>query len=304
MKRIVTVLCMLVLSSWGKAQQELQVSQYMFNGLFLNPAYAGSHPYWGATLLHRSQWVGFDGAPRSNMLAIDGPLKAKNMGLGFQIINDGIGLMSTNEVAANYSYAIQVNDNGAKLAFGLRAGIRNEQFNAGGLENIPDPNDPLYQGNQSFWIPRFNFGMYYYSDRGYLGVSSHNLVSVDERRNLDQDAGLRRHYFINGGYVFDLNDHVKFKPSFLGKYEASAPFQADLNAHFLFNDRFWLGASYRTSSAVVAMVEFQINPNLRIGYAFDYTTTAIRTFQNGSHEIMLGYDFTKKVVRIKNPRLF
>jgi len=295
---------MLVLSSWGKAQQELQVSQYMFNGLFLNPAYAGSHPYWGATLLHRSQWVGFDGAPRSNMLAIDGPLKAKNMGLGFQIINDNIGLMATNEVAANYSYAIQVNDNGAKLAFGLRAGIRNEQFNANGLVNIPDPNDPLYQGNQSFWIPRFNFGMYYYSDRGYLGVSSHNLVSVDERRNLDKDAGLRRHYFINGGYVFDINDNVKFKPSFLGKYEASAPFQADLNAHFLFNDRFWLGASYRTSSAVVAMVEFQINPNLRIGYAFDYTTTAIRTFQNGSHEIMIGYDFTKKVVRIKNPRLF
>jgi type IX secretion system PorP/SprF family membrane protein len=289
----------------GKAQQELQVSQYMFNGLFLNPAYAGSHDYWGATALHRTQWLNFPGAPRSNMLAIDGPIKGKNMGLGFQFINDATGLLATNEIAANYSYYIKLNDKDHRLAFGLRAGIRNETFNANGLQNV-DLSDPLYQGNQSYWIPRVNFGVYYYTQKAYIGLSSHNLISIDERRKLNSDAGLKRHYFLNAGYVFNVtsNGFVKFKPSLLVKYQAAAPLQADINAHFLFNDRFWLGVSYRTNAAFVAMAEFQITQQLRIGYAFDATTSSIRSYQQGSHEIMLGYDFTKKLVKIKHPRYF
>jgi len=306
MKKIATILSMLTLSFATYAQQELQVSQYMFNGLFLNPAYAGSHDYWGATALHRSQWVGFPGAPRSNMLAVDGPIKDKNMGLGFQFINDALGLWATNELAANYSYRIKLGENNQWLSFGIRAGLRNETFNASGLENV-DMNDPLYNmGNQSYWIPRFNFGVYYYSERAYLGVSSHNLVSIDERRKLDSDAGLKQHYFLNGGYVWDLNSSgsVKFKPSFLVKYQPSAPIQADINAHFLFNDKLWVGVSYRTNAAVVGMVEYQFTPRIRAGYAYDYTTTAMRQFQGGSHEIMLGYDFIAKISKFKHPRYF
>ncbi|MBX7201709.1 MAG: type IX secretion system membrane protein PorP/SprF [Bacteroidia bacterium] len=305
MKKIATVLSILAFSLSTFAQQELQVSQYMFNGLFLNPAYAGSHDYWGATALHRSQWVGFPGAPRSNMLAVDGPIKDKNMGLGFQFINDGIGLMATNELAANYSYYIKVNEKGHRLAFGIRAGIRNETFNASGLENV-DMTDPLYQGNQSWWIPRFNFGMYYYTERGYLGISSHNLLFADARHKLDSDAGLKRHFFINGGYVWDLNSSgsVKFKPSFLVKYQPAAPIQADINAHFLFDDKFWVGVSYRTNAAIVGMIEYQFTPRIRAGYAYDYTTTAMRQFQGGSHEIMLGYDFIAKISKFKHPRYF
>lgn len=305
MKRIATIASMLVLSLAGYSQQELQVSQYMFNGLFLNPAYAGSHPYWGVTALHRTQWHRFPGAPASNMIAADGPISNENMGLGFQFINDAIGLTATNEFAANYSYSIRLNDAGHRLAFGLRAGIRNETFNIGGLENV-DMTDPLYQANQSYWIPRFNFGIYYYSERGYLGLSSHNLVSIDERRNLDPDAGLRRHYFFNGGYVWDLNQtgSVKFKPSFLVKYEPSAPVQADINAHFLFVDKLWVGVSYRTNAAVVGMIEYQFTPAFRAGFAYDYTTTAIRQFQSGSYELMLGYDFIKSEVKVKHPRYF
>lgn len=305
MKRIATMIGILMLAAVGKAQQELQVSQYMFNGLFLNPAYAGSHDYWGATALHRSQWVSFPGAPRSNMLAVDGPIKGKNMGLGFQFINDATGLLATNEIAANYSYYIKLNDKDHRLAFGVRAGIRNETFNANGLENV-DLSDPLYQGNQSFWIPRVNIGAYYYTPKAYIGLSSHNMLSVDERRNLNSDAGLRRHYFLNAGYVFNVtkSGFVKFKPSFLVKYQAAAPIQADINAHFLFNDRFWLGVSWRTNSAFVMMAEFQITQQLRVGYAFDATTNAIRTYQSGSHEIMVGFDFTQKLVKIKHPRYF
>lgn len=305
MKKIATLLSIVALSFAAYSQQELQVSQYMFNGLFLNPAYAGSHDFWGATALHRSQWLNFPGAPRSNMLAVDGPIKGKNMGLGFQFINDALGLTATNELAANYSYRIRLGQNNQWLSFGLRAGLRNETFNAGGLENV-DLSDPLYQGNQSFWIPRFNFGVYYYSERGYLGLSSHNLLFVDERKQLDADAGLTRHFFLNGGYVWNLNSSgsVKFKPSFLLKFQPASPIQADINAHLLFNDKLWVGVSYRTNAAVVAMIEYQFTDRIRAGYAYDYTTTAIRQFQGGSHEIMLGYDLIPRISKFKHPRYF
>jgi type IX secretion system PorP/SprF family membrane protein len=305
MKRIATVISMLAFSLMGSAQQELQISQYMFNGLFLNPAYAGTHPYWSATVLHRSQWVNFPGAPKTNLLAVDGPIKDKNMGLGFMVTNDNIGLTKINDISAAYSYRIKLGKKDGQLSFGLRAGIRNQTFNVADLQNIPDPNDPLYiNGNQSVWTPKFDFGVYYYKERGYLGLSIPNVLAVDSRKKDNTDAGLRRHYYLNGGYVWKLSNSVDFKPSFLVKYEPTAPVSVDLNAHFLFNQRLWVGVSYRHNAAFVGMVEFAITPNLRAGYAYDYTTTAIRTFQGGSHEIMLGYDFTQKLVKIKNPRYF
>lgn len=305
MKRIATVISMLIFSFFANAQQELQISQYMFNGLFLNPAYAGTHPYWSGTALHRSQWIGFSGRPQSNLVAIDGPIKGKNMGLGFMIVNDNIGLTRVNDLSAAYSYRIKVTDK-SQLAFGLRAGIRNTMFNVADLENIVDAGDPLYNANESLWIPKFDFGVYWYSDRGYLGLSSPNIVAIDSRKADNSDAGIRRHFFLNGGYVWDLNasGSVKFKPSFLVKYEPTAPVSADINAHFLFNDRFWLGASYRHNAAVVFMAEYQITEKLRAGLAYDATTSMIRQYQNGSIEVMLGYDFTQKMVKIKHPRYF
>ena len=231
MKRIATVIGMLVFSFFANAQQELQVSQYMFNGLFLNPAYAGTHPYWSGTALHRQQWLGFSGRPWSTTVAVDGPIKDKNMGLGFMIINDNIGLTTNNDISAAYSYRIRVTD-GSELALGLRAGIRNTMFNVSKLENIPDAGDPLYNANESVWVPKFDFGAYWYGDRGYLGVSVPNILAIDSRKSDNSDAGLRRHFFLNGGYVWDVNKSgsVKFKPSFLVKYEPSAPVSFDLNA--------------------------------------------------------------------------
>ncbi|MEX1190106.1 MAG: type IX secretion system membrane protein PorP/SprF [Bacteroidia bacterium] len=304
MKRIVTLMGLLAFSFSSFAQQELQISQYMFNGLFLNPAYAGTHPYWGATLLHRSQWVSFPGAPRTNLLAVDGPIKGKNMGLGFMITNDNIGLTQINDISGSYSYRIKTGTKGGQLSFGIRAGVRNQQFNISDLQNIPDAGDPLYNANQSVWTPRFDFGMYYYTERGYLGLSIPSVIAIDSRTVDNTDAGLRRHFYLNGGYVWKLSNSIDFKPSFLMKYEPTAPLSADINAHFLFNERFWLGVSYRYDAAVVGMAQFQITPNLRAGYAYDYTTSDIRQFQNGSHEIMIGYDFTQKLVKIKNPRYF
>jgi type IX secretion system PorP/SprF family membrane protein len=303
MKRIATVISMLAFSLMSSAQQELQISQYMFNGLFLNPAYAGTHPYWSGTILHRSQWLNFPGAPKTNLLAVDGQLKDKRMGLGFMVTNDNIGLNKINEISGAYSYKIKLGKKDGQLAFGLRAGVRNQVFNANdAIYN--DQGDPLYNGNQSIWTPKFDFGLYYYQERAYLGLTIPNVVAFDSRKNDNSDAGLRRHYYLNGGYVWKLSNMVDLKPSFLVKYEPSAPVSMDLNAHFLFNQRFWLGVSYRHNAAVVGMIEYAITPNLRAGYAYDYSTTAIRTFQGGSHEIMLSYDFIQKLVKIKNPRYF
>jgi type IX secretion system PorP/SprF family membrane protein len=305
MKRIATVISMLVFSFLANAQQELQISQYMFNGLFLNPAYAGTHPYWSGTALHRSQWIGFNGNPWSNMVAVDGPIQGKNMGLGFMIVNDNIGLTRVNDLSAAYSYRIRVTS-GSELSLGIRAGIRNTTFNVNDLENIVDAGDPLYNANESLWIPKFDFGAYWYSQRGYLGLSIPNVLAIDKRKADNSDAGIRRHFFLNGGYVWDVNSSgsVKFKPSFLVKYTPNAPVSVDLNAHFLFNDRFWLGASYRYNSAVVLMAEYQITEKLRAGIAYDATTSAIRQYQNGSIEVMIGYDFTKTLNKIVHPRYF
>ena len=306
MKRIATLISMLVFSAMSYAQQELQVSQYMFNGMFLNPAYAGTHPYWSASLLHRSQWLNFPGAPQTNMLSVDGPIRGKNMGLGFMVINDNIGLNRFNDISAAYSYRIATDSKGGNLSFGLRAGVRNSMFNASQLQNIPDAGDPLYNGNQSTWTPKFDFGVYYYGERYYLGLSVPNVLAIDSRTVDNKEAGLKRHYFLNGGYVWDLGKggNVKFKPSFLVKFEPAAPVTFDINAHFLFFDRLWAGASYRYNNAIVGMLQFQITSKLRVGYAYDYTTTAIRTYQGGSHEIMIGYDFTKTQVKIIHPRYF
>jgi type IX secretion system PorP/SprF family membrane protein len=297
MKKVVLAIGVMICSLGLHAQQEVMVSQYMFNGLFLNPAYAGSHDFANVSALHRSQWVNFDGAPRSNLFAIDAPIANQSMGLGLLVINDRIGLLGNTDIMANYSYHVKLGP--GKLSFGLRAGISNETFNRDGLVNV-DVNDPLYQNNESFWVPKFGFGSYYYTDRFYAGISIPTLYAAS-------GANMReytQHFFFNTGYVFDLSSNVKFKPSTLIKYEPSAPLQADINANFLFMDRFWLGASYRTGDAIIGIVEFQITQNLRIGYAYDATTTPIRNYSGGSHEIMLGYDFGSKITKVRNPRLF
>jgi len=308
MRKFILVLSLFIGSYALKAQQELQVSQYMFNGLFLNPAYAGSHPYTSASILHRRQWVSFPGAPVTYLASIDGPIKGKNMGLGFHASTDQIGLLNVTDAMVSYAYHIKTSEKG-KLSLGIRAGVQNYRTDFGRLENIQDPNDPIYQNNISLWIPKVGFGAYYYTDRFYAGLSLPTLWAYDRRNNasidLERGSYLTRHYFINAGYVFDINRNVKFKPSALLKIERSAPIQADINANFLFNDRFWIGVGYRTNAEVMFMVEYWISPNFRAGYAFDYSTNRIRGFSGGSHEIMIGFDFLSKLQnRIKNPRYF
>lgn len=288
------------------AQQDPMVSQYMFNGLFLNPAYGGTHPYFSATLLYRTQWVGFSGAPQTGLLAVDGPLAMDKMGVGCIISHDEIGVTNQTDYYGTYSYKIKIGKD--KLSFGLRAGV--SEYRAKLLSLIYwDENDEVFEHNvSSTLIPKFGYGMYYYGDKYYAGISIPTLIAYDSHYNFSMDVErssyMRRHYYLNGGYVFTLNELFRLKPSLLLKYVPAAPFQGDISASLMYKDAFWFGATYRTMNAVIVMAEYQTNNRIRIGYAFDYTTTRMNDHSNGTHEIIIAYDFGKEIVKTKTPRFF
>ena len=289
------------------AQQEVMVSQYMFNGLFLNPAYAGSQPYASASLLHRDQWTGMEGAPTTSMLAIDGPVWNDRMGLGFSLVHDRIGVSRDLEMAGQYAYRIKTGETG-RLAFGLKVGL---SLYSARLSDLVywDQNDPLYQQNiRNQAVGKFGFGMYWHDDRSFVGLSVPTLYAADgnitKTVQSASDHYFTQHFYLYTGHVFEINEDLDLKPSVLVKYQPQATPEADLNVNALFRDRFWLGVGYRTGDAVTGMIEYQVNPMFRIGYAYDMTTTALRRYSGGSHEIMLGIDLGRDPVRIKTPRYF
>jgi type IX secretion system PorP/SprF family membrane protein len=307
MKKSAIIVFSFLLGITAKAQQDPMISQYMFNGLFLNPAYSGSHKYITSTLLHRSQWVDFSGAPKTSILAVDGilPSKSDNMGLGLIVAHDRIGATEQTDIYANYAYQIKIKK--GKLAFGIKAGVSNYVFKSSGV-TVWDSNDEVFTGRKTAWLPKFGFGAYYFCNNWYAGLSIPTLVAYDSNHdfNFDVNQGsfLNRHYYAYGGYVFKLNDKFKLKPSALVKYLPAAPVEADLNLNLLYMDHFWVGASYRSMDAVVLMVEYQTNARFRVGYSFDITTSKIRKYSSGTHEIMIGYDFGKDLTKIKTPRYF
>jgi type IX secretion system PorP/SprF family membrane protein len=305
MKRIIGIFFILGAFS-ATAQQDAMLSQYMFNGLYLNPAYAGSHKYMTSTLLHRSQWVNFDGAPATYVVSADGPIKSQNMGLGGIIMHDRIGI--TRETSFHIDYAYQLKAGNGKLAFGIRAGGSMYSANLNDLQ-VWDAGDQIYQqGRVSTFLPRFGAGIYYYSPKWYAGLSVPTLMAWQKNQdfNVDVNKGtmLHRHYYLTGGYVVTLDEQWKMKPSALVKFLPGAPVQADVNLSFLYKDQLWMGASFRTGDAVVLLLEYQTNVRFRVGYAYDLTYSAIRKYSAGTHEIMIGYDFGKDLTKMKDPRFF
>ena len=307
MKKSIIIFFVVLLNIAAKAQQDPMISQYMFNGLFLNPAYSGSHKYYTSSLLHRTQWVNFPGSPKTTLLAVDGliPGKSENMGVGLIVTHDQIGATEQTDIFGNYAYQLKLKK--GKLAFGLKTGVSNYVFKSNNV-TVWDANDEVFTGRRTTWLPKFGAGAYYFTEKWYAGISIPTLVAYDANHdfNFDVNKGtfLNRHYYAYGGYVFTLDKKFKLKPSALVKYLPSAPLEADLNLNLLYNDQFWIGASYRSMDAVVIMVEYQTNYRFRVGYAFDYTTSKIRKYSAGTHEIMIGYDFGKDLVKIKTPRYF
>jgi len=297
MKSILKLSFVVLLGFNSYGQQDPMVTQYMFNGLYLNPAYAGSHDYWSSTISYRSQWVGakFDGAPQTAIAAVDGPIRGKNMGLGFMVSHDQIGVTKTNSFMANYAYQIKLNKK-TKLALGVSAGVH--QLSAD-LRDVLiwDEQDQVYASRLSKVIPRVGFGAYLFADNYYIGVSIPTLLAYEDGRSfsmdLEQASFLRRHYLLTGGVVLKVSENVKLKPSTLLKYTPNAPLEVDLNFSAVFKDMFWVGASYRSGDAVALLLQYQSNKYFRIGYSYDITFSGLRNYQNGSHEIMIGVDFGK-----------
>lgn len=291
----------------ASAQQEVMVSQYMFNQLFLNPAYAGSHPYMSSSLLHRAQWLRIEGAPQTSMMAIDAPLMKGKMGAGLSIVHDQIGVSRDLDIAGHYAYHIRVNGT-SKLAFGLRAGI---SLYSARLSDLTywDANDQVFQANISNKpVGKFGFGMYWYDERSYVGVSIPTIYAADGQITMNAGSALdhyfTQHYYLHAGKVFPINESIDLKPSTMMKFTPNAPAEADVNLNLLYRERIWVGVGYRTGDAVVGMLEYQVTPQLRVGYAYDMTTSRLNNYTNGSHEVMLGMDFGKEPIRIKTPRYF
>lgn len=306
MKKIAAIILFSILTVFVYAQQEAMYSQYMFNGLYLNPAYAGSHDYYSATLMYRKQWLNFPGSPQSGTCAVDGPIYGKPMGIGLIAGFDKVGVTTQSDFYLNYSYHLKLGT--GKLSFGIKAGV--SQYKAQLTDLVYwDQNDQLFMSDLAGKIiPKFGFGAYYYQQRFYAGISVPTTLAYDAGNNFNIDISkssqLRRHYYLTSGYVFDLNEEFKLKPSVLVKVMPAAPVQLDLNFAALYKDMFWIGASFRTGDAIAAIVEYQANMRFRAGYAYDFTFSNMKKYSAGTHEIMIGYDFGKDFVKVKSPRFF
>jgi type IX secretion system PorP/SprF family membrane protein len=287
------------------AQQEAQFTQYMYNTSSINPAYAGSRGCLSALLMHRTQWVGLDGAPVSNTLAIHTPLGiSQKVGLGVSVLNDRLGPSENNVVSVDLSYSVTMSES-YQLAFGIKgtADMFNVDFNKVKLFN---PNDNL--GRESIdnrFAANVGAGVYLYSDKTYVGLSVPYML---ENKYYDNDvqyvASERMHFHFMAGHVFDIGAETKFKPSLLTKVVKGAPLQVDLSANFLFFDKLTLGAAYRWSAAVSALAGFQISDSWLIGYAYDKDTTRLGNFNSGSHEVFLRYELFRKYDKVVSPRFF
>lgn len=299
MKLLKNILLLLALGSGLAAmgQQDVMISQYLFNGLLINPAYAGSHPYTSTSVLHRSQWAQFEGAPTTSVLALDGAMRNGSLGLGMLVFHDQLGITEQTEAALNLAYRFPLG--AGHMAFGLRAGLSSitADFNA---VDIWDPGDPLYQGGtQVHQTIKFGAGAYYHLQRLYVGISVPTLLPLGPHAET-----IVPHYLATAGGVMRISDGVELKPSVLLKMVANTPAQLDLNLHALFQQKIWLGVGWRIGDAVVSMLEYQLTSELRIGYAHDFTLSDIGTYSNGSNELLIGFDFGQGALAKRSPRYF
>ena len=287
----------------GIAQQLPQFTQYMYNTISINPAYAGSRETLSVVGLHRSQWVGLEGGPQTQTLSIHTPMRNERVGLGFSFINDELGYQNFSYLYGDFSYTIPTGDN-SKLAFGLKAGFTSYSLDADFQQS--QSNDPVIFGFEDRWKPNIGTGIYWHSTKWYLGLSAPRILNTDYTGDAAFQSLERISYYFTGGYVFEMSENTKFKPSALLKATNGAPLSFDLTANFLFHDKFWLGAGYRVderAAALGGLADFQVSKQLRIGYAYEYPLSDLRPYTSGTHEVLLMFEIFKSK-RIKSPRYF
>lgn len=291
------------------AQQDSQFTNYMYNTININPAYAGSRGVLSIFGLHRNQWVGLDGSPLTNTLSINSPINNSNFGIGLSVVNDRIGPSDENSFSLDISYSVKTSET-YKLSFGVKAtaNLLNIDFTK---LNIYNPGDALSQYNvDNKFSPNVGAGVYLHSNKTYLGLSVPNFLETshfvkgESSFTANSVASERMHFYLIGGHVFDLSGNVKFKPAVLTKMVQGAPLQVDLSANFLFNDKFSLGAAYRWDAAASLLAGFQVSDSWFIGYGYDMEVTKLANYNSGSHEFFLRYELFKNYDKVVSPRFF
>ena len=302
--KIIIVVIFTLIGTLSYSQQNPQYTQYMYNMNILNPAYAGSQGTLSIGLLGRTQWAGFEGAPRTMTAVIHAPV-GRNVGLGLSMITDEIGPIKEQHVFADFSYTLKTSDEG-RLAFGVKGGISFQNINFFKLSR-QQQNDPLFSNNLNESYPNFGSGIYYYTNKLYVGLSMPNMLETrhfKKRNGIITSASERMHYFLTGGYVFEISNDLKLKPSAMIKAVKGSPLSIDLSANALMYNMFELGISWRTDDSVSGMVNFLVAPDLRIGYAYDYTLSNLAAYNSGSHEVFLLYNVELSKGNLKSPRFF
>lgn len=293
------------------AQQDPAYTQYMFNMLPVNPAYAGSRDVISLTALYRRQWVNIPGAPQTMTFSADAPIRKEKLGIGMNITDDRIGIFTNTNFMAMLSYRIRLRS--TTLAFGIQGGFT--QFNARYGEVVTSENgtstDGVFAANLTKFLPNIGAGVYYSSDKFYIGVSLPKMLANQLNDYVPQNPNGNyfrstqfQHVFVIGGYAFKLNDDLTLKPSFVYKYVLGSPMQLDLNCNLWLFDRFGIGASYRSLADISVLLEIQATNQIRFGYAYDYSPTRLSRYTSGSHEIMLRYEFGYNKSRVISPRYF
>jgi type IX secretion system PorP/SprF family membrane protein len=287
------------------AQQDPHYTQYMYNMSVMNPAYAGSKDNLSLGLLHREQWIELEDAPVTSTFFGHSPV-GKNVGLGLSFISDKLGPVQENNIYGDFSYTLKLGGD-HKLALGLKAGLtlHNVDYFTRINPTLPDTGDGAFGKDVSNSYFNFGTGAFYYTNKYYLGLSVPNMLKAT---HLDFDGrsygNESSHYFLTGGYVFDVSENVKFKPFFMAKSSFEAPASLDVSTNFMFKDKFEIGATYRIEDSFGAMVNYAVTPSLKIGYAYDHIVSDLKVTTPSSHEIILLYNvnFNKKVSR--SPRYF
>jgi len=301
---ITIIIVALIGTTDGFSQQDPQYTHYNYNTMTVNSAYTGSRGNLAIISLYRNQWVGVEGAPKTLTFGIDSPI-GKYDGAGLSIVQDEIGPSSETYIDGNYAHQLVVNRKGDKLALGLKAGVRFLSIDwSKGLYR--DEGDVFLNENvNGKLLPSIGAGVFYYTRNAYIGLSTPNILTNTHYDEIQEAESVERvHLFLIGGYVFDLNPFLKFKPSFFVKHVAGAPLSADVSANFLMNEKLTLGVNYRWDDSVSALFGLQITPQLNMGYAYDFSTTQLTAYNSGTHEIFLRFMLKSRDRIIKSPRFF
>lgn len=309
MRTTIKTVLLLLISGFSYAQQDAQFTQYMYNTISINPAYAGSRETLSIFALHRSQWVGLEGAPQTNNISVNTLIKDTNVGIGVSILNDKIGPSDENNIAVDFSYTVPTSEV-FKLSFGLKASanLLNIDFNK---LNQLDGGDSNFAANiDNKFSPNIGIGFYLHSENTYIGLSMPNLLKTkhyDRYTGTGATSSLASQdiaYYLTAGHVFELNENLKFKPSVLTKFVQGAPIGLDMSANFLINEKFVAGASYRLNAAVSGLIGFQATDSWFIGYSYDFDTTGLSKYNSGSHELFLRFELFNRYSKIYSPRFF